>query len=223
MFGLIISGRPILAEPTQLSETQYAFQIPSSPPFSHLGAFLLPGNVLPPDVGATVWVQIPPSTEFKLLGALAQAKQSAIFKINIGNVSGSTNTGPQGAGGDDLMVDESAAQQVGNTSTPEIVVGISLEPATQVEVQLAALRTGSAANSTALVRGGNVGVQANGMTTTVSPVTTKVLAQRIVGNAFNFLASFGSDTVPLKAFQDWWVKFEKKVELDPTFLEREQG
>lgn len=51
--------------------------------------------------------------------------------------------------------------------------------------------------------------------------TTKVLAQRIIGNAFNFLASFGSDTVPLKAFQDWWTKFEKKVELDPSFLERE--
>ncbi|KAI7114770.1 hypothetical protein KC352_g34547, partial [Hortaea werneckii] len=50
----------------------------------------------------------------------------------------------------------------------------------------------------------------------------KVMAQRIIGNAFNFLASFGSETVPLKAFQDWWTKFEKKVELDPSFLEREE-
>ena len=52
-------------------------------------------------------------------------------------------------------------------------------------------------------------------------MTTKVLAQRIIGDAFNFLASFGSNEIPLKAFQNWWMKFEKKVELDPSFLERE--
>ncbi|KAF5865420.1 hypothetical protein ETB97_004238 [Aspergillus alliaceus] len=55
-------------------------------------------------------------------------------------------------------------------------------------------------------------------------ITTKVLAQRIIGNAFNFLASFASsdqDAVPLKAFRDWWTKFERKVDIDPTFLERE--
>jgi hypothetical protein len=50
-----------------------------------------------------------------------------------------------------------------------------------------------------------------------------VLAQRIIGNAFNFLASFGSDTVPLKAFEEWWKKFERKIEADPSFLEREMG
>jgi len=51
-------------------------------------------------------------------------------------------------------------------------------------------------------------------------VGTKVLAQRIIANAFNFLASFGSDVIPLKAFEEWWKKFERKVEMDPTFLER---
>jgi hypothetical protein len=61
-------------------------------------------------------------------------------------------------------------------------------------------------------------------------MSTKVLAQRIIGNAFNFLASFaagdssgrGTEVVPLKAFQDWWTKFERRVNLDPTFLEREE-
>ncbi|GAB7346931.1 hypothetical protein MBLNU459_g1996t1 [Dothideomycetes sp. NU459] len=236
MFGLIISGRPVLAEPTQISQTQYAFRIPTSPPFSHLGAFLLPGNALPVDVGATVWVQIPPSSEFRLLGALAQAKQSAIFKINTGSGAGSPQQGA--GGGDDVMADEApgvhqaaAAAAAAAAGAAEIVVGISLEPAAQVEAQLATLRSASASASaasappsTALVRS----VQPAGSAQTppsasASPVSTKVLAQRIIGNAFNFLASFGSDTVPLKAFQDWWVKFEKKVEFDPTFLEREQG
>jgi hypothetical protein len=58
------------------------------------------------------------------------------------------------------------------------------------------------------------------------PVPTKVLAQRIIANAFNFLASFssggptGRETVPLKSFQEWWKKFEGKIERDPSFLER---
>ena len=56
-----------------------------------------------------------------------------------------------------------------------------------------------------------------------SALTTKVLAQRIIGNAFKILASFGSDVVPLKAFEEWWKKFERKIEADPTFLDREVG
>jgi hypothetical protein len=57
---------------------------------------------------------------------------------------------------------------------------------------------------------------------------TRVLAQRIIKNAFNFLASFAGNTangievVPLKSFQDWWAKFERKVQNDPGFLEREE-
>ena len=56
---------------------------------------------------------------------------------------------------------------------------------------------------------------------------TLVLAQRIIKNAFNFLASFsgnvagGVEVVPLKAFEEWWKKFEARVKNDPGFLERD--
>lgn len=58
--------------------------------------------------------------------------------------------------------------------------------------------------------------------------STKLLAQRIIKNAFNFLASFsggqdGQEVVPLKSFQDWWARFERRVENDPGFLERDEG
>lgn len=218
MFGLLISGRPVNPSPEVLSQTQYAFRIPSTPPFTHIALFVLPGAQFPaPDVGATVWVQIPPSTDFRLLGALSPNKQSAIFKINTG--ARSTNLARDDEG--DLMVDDDSSTAITGDGS-EIVIGVSIEPAAQVEAQLATLKASSGANgaatSTAMVRATPPQQQ-----TTGSPVSTKVLAQRIVGNAFNFLASFGSDTVPLKSFQDWWVKFEKKVELDPGFLEREQG
>ncbi|KAK3714921.1 hypothetical protein LTR37_007411 [Vermiconidia calcicola] len=215
MLGLIISGRPVDAAPQQITEAQYAFRIRPDPPFHHIVTFILPGAQLPPDTAAAVYVQIPPLPEFKLLGGIGPGKESAIFKVN-GVKQGAGATDPDG----DVMTDDPAAAPNGGTSVAaegEIVVGISIEPAAQVEQQLAALKTSqqSTAPSTAMVRlNSNSGGRA----------TTKVLAQRIIGNAFNFLASFGSETVPLKAFQDWWTKFEKKVELDPSFLERdEQG
>ncbi|KAB8255810.1 hypothetical protein BDV32DRAFT_130195 [Aspergillus pseudonomiae] len=96
--------------------------------------------------------------------------------------------------------------QPGMTAT----LGISLEPIATVAPQLEALEAEKGASGQ-LVR-------------QTRQITTKVLAQRIIGNAFNFLASFASsdqDAVPLKAFRDWWSKFERKVEMDPSFLERE--
>lgn len=103
-----------------------------------------------------------------------------------------------------------------------ITLGISIEPAQNVATQLANLQSSNAANntsSTALVR----------QQPPRAAPSTKVLAQRIIGNAFNFLASFaasdpssrGQEVVPLKSFQDWWAKFERRVDADPGFLERE--
>lgn len=210
MFGLIISGRPVDAAPAALTETQYAFKTPPVPTFSHIVVFLLPGTQLPAGMAASVYVQIPPSQEFKLLGGIGPGKESAIFKVSGLKPS-------DGAAGTDMdaMTDDTG----GAPASGDIVVGISIEPAAQVEAQLAQLKGGqqSAPNpSSALVRLNS--------SPAVAKVTTKLLAQRIIGNAFNFLASFGSDTVPLKAFEEWWKKFEKRVELDPSFLERaEQG
>lgn len=211
MFGLIISGRPVEAAPQAITETQYAFRIPPEPHFSHIVVFILPGTQLPSDTAATVYVQIPPSTDFKLLGGIGPGKESAIFKVS------GIKAGNAGTDVDAMTDNDPAAAPAGQPAGGDIVVGLSIEPATQVEQQLLSLKSnqpGQQGPPTALVRAHS---------STEGRVSTKVLAQRIIGNAFNFLASFGSDTVPLKAFQDWWDKFEKKVELDPSFLEREQG
>ncbi|KAK0790999.1 hypothetical protein LTR91_018605 [Friedmanniomyces endolithicus] len=202
MFGIIISGRPVDAAPQIVAQTQYAFRVSPTPTFSHIVVFLLPGSELPPDVAASVYVQIPPSSEFKLLGAIGPGKESAIFKVNGMKPNVSTVD-------TDAMTEYTSAA---NGAAGDIVVGISIEPAAQVEAQLAQMKAGQQTSSALVPLHPRTGSQ----------ITTKVLAQRIIGNAFNFLASFGSDVVPLKAFQDWWVKFEKKVELDPSFLEREE-
>jgi protein Hikeshi len=192
MFSLILPGRPIVPPepPLNAEGTQYAFTIPSSPPFTHIVVFLLPGNAFPPNTAAGVHVQLPGQDSFKFLGALANEKQSAIFRVSL---------------------PPPVAQQAG-VMLGETRVGISVEGVESIRAQLEGLEAEKAG-----------GGEEKGKP------STKVLAQRIIKNAFNFLASFsgtlgpgGQEVVPLKSFEDWWRKFERRVEMDPGFLEREE-
>ncbi|KAK7538119.1 uncharacterized protein J3D65DRAFT_621027 [Phyllosticta citribraziliensis] len=201
MFGVIISGRPVLTEPQALSPTQYAFPLPATPSFSHIVVFLLPGTQLPPDTAAGVYVQIPPSSEFRFLGAIANEKQSAIFKVD--------------------GVDPAAMVDPATGQVAPVTLGVSVEPVARI----AELMNAKQAQQQ---QGGSSGMElVRAGAAAANPISTKVLAQRIIANAFNFLASFagnvgpgGQEVVPLKSFQDWWAKFEKKIEMDPGFLER---
>jgi hypothetical protein len=204
--GVIVSGRPVLTDAQVVSPTQYAFEIPSQPSFSHIVVFLLPGVTLPAGTAAAVYAQLPGASQFKLLGALGNEKPSAIFKI-IDKAGG-----PAGGGlDDDAMLDEGM-----NGNAAPLALGISIEPADQVAAALAQQKTAAASSAMStdnaiVLRGQNT-------------VTTKVLAQRIIKNCYDFLTSWGSgDMVPLKAFQAWWTKFEGKIERDPGFLERSDG
>lgn len=228
MFGLILPSRPVVTQTSLLtiSPTQFAFTFPSLPHFSHIVIFLIPGNELPIDTAAAVYIQFPGSPEFRLLGAIANEKQSAIFRVNgsqglsngAGAVDGST------AGGDMDMDAELGTPtiSVNGTAIPgDVTIGISIEPSSTIAAQIAAAKTQtrtptdpSASTALTLIQ------------RPPPPPSTKLLAQRIIKNAFNFLASFaggegGNEVVPLKSFQDWWTKFERRVENDPGFLERE--
>jgi hypothetical protein len=124
--GVIVSGRPVLTDARIVSPTQFAFQIAAQPSFSHMVVFLLPGITLPDGTAAAVYAQLPGATQFKLLGAIANEKPSAIFKVN--DKAG----GPAGGGlGDEYaMVDESAP---GDSC---LALGVSIEPAHQVVAAL---------------------------------------------------------------------------------------
>ena len=229
MFGLILPSRPVLTQTSLLtiSPTQFAFTFPSLPYFSHIVIFLIPGGELPIDTAAAVYIQFPGSPEFRLLGAIANEKQSAIFRVN-GSQSLLNETGDVNASTADGEVDMDAELvtptiNVNGTAIPgDFTIGISIEPSTTIAAQLAAVKAQARlsdpypSTSTALTI----------VKRPPPPPSTKLLAQRIIKNAFNFLASFaggqgGNEVVPLKSFQDWWAKFERRVENDPGFLERE--
>ncbi|KAI9841448.1 MAG: hypothetical protein M1838_003582 [Thelocarpon superellum] len=257
MFGAICAGRPVQTNLQKLSDAQYVFTLPSVPAFNHLVVFLLPGTVLPPGTAAAVYIQLPPSivggaastpAEFKLLGAIGNEKQSAIFKIGYGH-GGKSHAH---AAPDDVMAEDggsTTAQHAIDSSDAApapITLGISLEPAAQIAGQLASAVSSASSASVA------AGQPRTTSTSLVKrPPSTKVLAQRIIKDAFNFLASFSvsradtaygagykgnvgtegagrrgelggtGDLIPLRIFQDWWTKFEKRLDVDPTFLDRD--
>jgi protein Hikeshi len=195
---------------TTYSATQFAFTIPAQPTFHHIVVFVLPGSVLPPDTAAAVYIQLPNESGFSLLGAISNEKPSAIFRINNPVAAALSQD-------EDAMVDESAPTPTSLTGTGDIILGISIEPAVEVSQQLALLKSARVQSPVE---------PAPSMALATRPPSTKLLAQRIIRNAFNFLASFAggsgdNEVVPLRSFQDWWVKFEKKIELDPGFLERD--
>lgn len=199
--------------------------------------FLLPETLLPPDTAASVYIQLSPSQPFILLGAIGNEKPSAIFRVK-----GLSTAGSAGDGGQvdlDDMTDESGvgvgigagSTSAGGSSSSEvttITLGISIEPLSSVLASLSSLPSTIQFAQTprsATPAPGQL-ILANS-----KPPTVLSLAGRIIKNAFNYLGSFAvkadvpgqgvMDVVPLKAFQDWWVKFEKKVEFDPGVLERE--
>ncbi|MCJ1335432.1 hypothetical protein MMC09_000702 [Bachmanniomyces sp. S44760] len=207
MFGLILPSRPVLTVENliTISPTQCEFIFPRSPGFSHIVVFLIPGNVLPIDSAAAVYVQFP-GKDFKLLGAVDNEKPTAFFKVTGGDVS---------SGEIDMDADINGINDDGLAGN--VTVGISIELGSTIAPQLATIEEAEAepSSSTAL-------------TLVKGAPTTKVLAQRIIKNAFNFLASFvegqgGNEVVPLKSFQAWWSKFERRIENDPGFLERDEA
>jgi len=202
LFGLVPAGLPVITQPTETpSQTSFIYSISTTPKsFSHVVIFLLPGVVLPSNTAAAIYLVTPPDRSqgqevpnSKFLGGVGPGKESAIFKLNESSLSA-----PGG----------------------RINLGVSIEDAGSVAsriTELQAAKSTAAPGSLALVP---AAVAAAGQPSTL------VLAQRIIKNAFNFLSSFSGqagqvEVVPMKAFEDWWKKFESRVRSDPGFLERD--
>lgn len=195
LFGVIPTGHSLIAEPASApSPTSFLYALPTTKPFSHIMVLLLPNVTLPPGTAAAIY--------------LATAD---------GVASGSPNfrfLGGIGPGKESAMFKIGNDPNGGNNGGG-LVIGIDVEPEGQVAQQLEQLAASKAS-----------GGAASGSSS--SPPPTGVLAQRIIQNAFNFLAGFsgtagpgGVEVVPLKAFEDWWKKFESRVRSDPSFLEKQ--
>ncbi|KAI0177848.1 hypothetical protein BJ166DRAFT_33809 [Pestalotiopsis sp. NC0098] len=197
LFGVLPTGHPLITAPSSApGPGSFLYVIPSTTPtnpkpFSHLSVFLLPGVALPPDTAAAIYLITNPEA------LAAGAPPNARFLGGVGPGK------------------ESAVFKLGG-GREGVVLGVSVEDAGSVAQRIEEQQAAKAGG------GGGELVRAGGG----QPPSTQVLAQRIIKNAFNFLASFsgqagGTEVVPLRAFEEWWKKFESRVRSDPSFLERE--
>lgn len=238
-FVLVAPPRPAYTNPTTVSPTQFAFSVPADPYLSSITLCLTPGTTLPQDTLAGIYIHFPwafVGTGFQLLGALSDESPSATFALPEATGNARSVNGASGGADKDAMTDAGLPSAIGEaattTTTTTITIGISLESATSLLPQLTNLPSQqlTSTSSMALVRPSpntsNSNPKSNSTSGSRNPEATKVLAQRIIGNAFNFLARFsgtvdggggggggkgGEEVVPLKRFRDWWAKFEKKV------------
>ncbi|KAL7629180.1 hypothetical protein AAE478_000700 [Parahypoxylon ruwenzoriense] len=226
LFGLVPAGQPLITSPTsQPNPTSFLYAIPSSPQpttitipsqsvpprsFAHLAVFLLPGVTLPAGSAAAIYIAQNPAAlasgreapNFKFLGGIGAGKESAVFKLSPPPPPPAPAFAP--AYGSNLNPNPGASDGV--------IIGIDIEDASSVASRMQQLQ-----------------YEARAAAQQQQQPPTQVLAQRIIQNAFNFLSGFsgkvgaeGIEVVPLKAFQEWWRRFENKVRNDPGFLEREQ-
>lgn len=193
LFGIVPAGQPLITEPT------------STPSPTSL-LYALPSSK--PFSHIVVFllpgIILPDDTAAAIY--LATASDTPSFKF----------LGAIGPGKESAMFKVGGAQNQGQSP---LIIGIEVEPADAVGQRLREL---AAAKPTA-TGGGEAGP-------VLPQPSTVVLAQRIIQNAFNFLASFsgtagpgGVQVVPLKAFEDWWRKFESRVRADPSFLEKQSS
>ncbi|QPG75368.1 hypothetical protein FOA43_002721 [Brettanomyces nanus] len=248
MFGSTLAGRAIsLAQ--QIDSSQYTIKYDelSVKNVYHLSIFLLPNIQFDPSFVALIYYQFqvngrdasaPPfvSTEFKLLGGLTAQKQSAIFKINPGNIGSIDVASSVMPSEGDIDMDGSGEGTGGTGGTgtgtgtegtsASIILGISIEPNDTALPQLEQLKlsgaTNAAYNSQSLV---TVNSPANAALAASKDLTqSQVLefSNKIIGNAYNFLSSFAdsNNKVSMNKFNDWWNRFKSRMSSDPGYLKR---
>ncbi|CAJ2501884.1 Uu.00g047370.m01.CDS01 [Anthostomella pinea] len=193
LFGLLPAGQPLITTPSsQPSPTSFLYAIPQSTPTNPKPFAHLAVFLLPN-------ITLPPNTAAAIYvaqnpGALASGGDAG-FRFLGGVGPGEGERDVQAGGVEEAAGVAARIQELQNQQSQS-----------QSQQQEGAANTG--------------GKQ--------PPPSSQVLAQRIIQNAFNFLSGFsgqvqgGVEVVPLKAFQEWWRKFENKVKVDPSFLEREQ-
>ncbi|TCD64158.1 hypothetical protein EIP91_004471 [Steccherinum ochraceum] len=162
------------------------FELQNAESINHLCVFLLGTVPFPDGYGATVhffW----PGKGFQLLGMLSNEKPSAIFRLRGTFTSQSANAHAHAT--------FTAAASSGVTA----ILGLSIEPLSQISQQVAVLPSAVATRNTG------------------APDAT-LLAERVVKHLFNYISGFVSGgavtqetAVPMAVIARWYDNFLTKV------------
>ncbi|KAJ1969461.1 hypothetical protein H4R34_006161 [Dimargaris verticillata] len=139
---------------------------------------------------------------------LSNSKPSAVFRLR--------GSKPDAALGAAMMEDAGATG-----GDKPATLGISIEPLATVEQQMARLQVAHA-------DAGPISTSANALVPLRGPTVTNDtmlgVLQKVMENLYNFVTSFVSsptaNTIPLRAFEDWYTSTQRKLKMDPDFLRK---
>lgn len=214
---------PITASSTNVLLNPNQAQQPSTPQFHFLGA-LVPGK---------------DSAVFRINGVASALTNSNVNGISASEPPEVDMDAPEPSPSNMSFTTGTPNPNIPQTSSnnSEITIGIAIESLNTIANLMSTAGVASSAQTPALNSAGfpsSAGPSSNlrALPPTVTGVTsgkldegqTILLARRIAHNAFNYLASFErGGMVPLKAFDPWLERFERKVKSDPNFLEKDEG
>ncbi|KAJ1725192.1 hypothetical protein LPJ53_000615 [Coemansia erecta] len=209
MFGCIVAGRLVQTNLQQVDVNKYVFELPDAHNINHIVVFLLGTIPFEPGFGATVHL-LWPNKNWQMLGALSNEKPSAIFRLK--SAAGQDNN----------------AQPMDTAVVAEL--GISIEPIQNIEQQLQQMRQ-SGNLSTALVPAGGAAASTAATGGTMPLQIAKQFAERTMQSLFDYATSFATrpdatmglfgsgaavQVLPVKAFEDWYNTFLRKIQRDPA-------
>ncbi|KAJ2359218.1 hypothetical protein IWW50_003218 [Coemansia erecta] len=197
MFGCIVAGRLVQTNLQQVDVNKYVFELPEAHTINHIVVFLLGTIPFEPGYAATVHL-LWPNKSWQMLGVLSNDKPSAIFRLKA--THGSESAGMVG---------------------PNAELGISIEPIQAIEQQM---QQQQQQQQNALVPAGQ-------QTGSVSLQTAKLFAERTLQSLYDYATSFATkpdasmgmfgsgapvQVLPVKAFEEWYNTFLRKLQRDPT-------
>ncbi|KAJ1964973.1 hypothetical protein IWQ62_002781 [Dispira parvispora] len=224
MFGCIVAGRLVQTNLQQVDVNKYVFELADPQAINHLVVFLLGTIPFEPGYAATVHFHRAETQTWQLLGMLSNTKPSAIFRLRPGN----TNPAPFPA----AMMNETLSTTNQGTAAPgsSATLGISIEPLASVEAQVAQLHQSTNPPTTGSLVLHKPTAAVDQLLPAQQQAIVTPLVKKVMENLYNFVTSFiasgqsgpganpDNQTIPIKAFETWYRNVERKLQMNPDFL-----
>eukprot|EP00392_Amoebophrya_sp_AT5.2_P010957 g11030.t1 len=215
IIGLIVPGHAVQVHGQVMSENEILFSVPAAEhEIGHVVLFLTGAQPLPPDHGASAYLMLEGSG-FKFLGALSNAKPSAIFKLGKGGSSSSASSSstsppqnPADLAGAIVPVSAAAADCISHTR-----IGILVEPLSAIEQKIVPKEQQVAAQVADYL------------------AFVKALAQNCYDHMSGWIlteeqwrtrgaALVQEKLVPITALEQWFDTFRRKLAANPNFWKK---
>ncbi|CAD5231258.1 unnamed protein product [Bursaphelenchus xylophilus] len=197
IFGVIVAGRLIQTDFVQAGDTEFLCEIQNAESINHLVVFLTGLQPFPEGMGGSVFIRWPQASgevHWHYLGFIANDKPSAIFKVaQLHKATSDHST--------DLFSNHSNEHVVGNA-----LLGIMVEPLRQIQEKVAAEGTSITQQSTL------VEFTEKMLTNFVNHMGSYVVQLPDPMNPSQIV-----EYIPIKAVNDWFTNFKRRLQFNPHF------